>query len=581
MQIRYARHLLLALFTASCRGSADDTHSESGPLDSGEPAVIDDFEDISAHPNVFEAHLTAREGMIKIDGEPATLLTYGGRLPGPEIRLTQGDRLIVHLKNELPEDFSTTIHWHGIEGTNSMDGTQVSQMPVAPGDSFTYDFIVPRPGIFWYHPHIRGAQSVFSGLYGALIVDDPDEATLEEMGILPKERSTLVLSDISTWNGAPTSAEVDNAMETMNGTEGSTLLVNGETNPTIAVKAGGAIRLQVLNSSITRFYRLRVAGHNLYRVGGEGGLLDSVRVEGGTVPAITEDERGNPLQTTTMDLGFSKGEILLGPAQRADVILVPEGQVGDTLTLEWLDYARGRHGMWMEGESMVMGDAEDDGLRESIDIASFTLVNGGSSDFSISEGDPILAALNREVGRLDTSGDLVDFTGSARTELQGRMDMWTDSDGVWQMETAFSIDDETWSMQMMGGPGQPEAPTAKRVRIGDTVQWEVHNSTSMAHPWHLHGFSFQPTAYLRNDSAAHDHANGTTNSDAAPHYTRWTVDHNEFLDTALIPPNTSLFYNVHIGDPLGTGGAAGRWLKHCHIFQHGEGGMISELIVAP
>lgn len=579
--MKIIRHIILAVVSTSCGGSHNDISNESGPLDTGEPAVIDNFEDISTQPNVFEAHLTAREGMIRIDGEPTTLLTYGGRLPGPEIRLTQGDRLIVHLKNELPEDFSTTIHWHGIEGTNAMDGTQVSQMPIAPGDSFTYDFIVPRPGIFWYHPHIRGAQSVFSGLYGALIVDDPDEGKLEEMGILPKERSTLVLSDISTWNGGPASAEVDNAMETMNGTEGSTLLVNGEKIPSIEVTAGGAIRLQVLNTSITRFYRLRVADHNLYRIGGEGGLLDSVRLEGGTVAAITEDKRGNPLQTTTIDLGFSKGEILLGPAQRADLVLVPQGQVGDMLTLEWLDYARGRHGMWMDGENMVMGDAEDDGLRESVDIARFTLVDGESKEFSIKEGDPILAALNREVGRLDTSGDLVDFTGTARTELQGRMDMWTDSDGVWQMETVFGIDDATWSMEMMGGPGQPEAPSAKRVKIGDTVQWEVYNSTSMAHPWHLHGFSFQPTGYLRHDSEGHGHPNGNTDPEAAPHFTRWAVDHDEYLDTALIPPNTSLFYNVHIGDPLGTGGAAGRWLKHCHIFQHGEGGMMSELIVTP
>jgi FtsP/CotA-like multicopper oxidase with cupredoxin domain len=103
----------------------------------------------------------------------------------------------------------------------------------------------------------------------------------------------------------------------------------------------------------------------------------------------------------------------------------------------------------------------------------------------------------------------------------------------------------------------------------------------MAHPWHLHGFSFQPTGYLRHNNADIEHHPGEEDPDGDQHYTRWAVDYNEYLDTALIPPNTSIFYNVHIGDPLGTGGAAGRWLKHCHIFQHGEGGMISELIVTP
>jgi FtsP/CotA-like multicopper oxidase with cupredoxin domain len=236
--------------------------------------------------------------------------------------------------------------------------------------------------------------------------------------------------------------------------------------------------------------------------------------------------------------------------------------------------------MWMEGEQMVMGDAEDDGLRPSIDIAEFHLIDGNGESFSIAEGDPVLHALDREVGQVDTSETLVDFTGEGRTELQGKMDMWTDSDGVWQMETTFSINDVSWEIQTTG-PSQALSANARTAKIGDTIQWEVYNNTSMAHPWHLHGFSFQPTEFLRNDNAIHESHDGEELPDGEPHFTRWTVEHDEFIDTVMIPPQTSVFYNVHIADPNGDGGAAGRWLKHCHIFQHGEGGMMSELIVEP
>jgi len=578
------RTLLAGLCYAlgGCGGDkADQTDKQQDTEGCQTPTPEPDlFEDINPDPTVFEAHLTAREATLIWDCEPVKMLTYGGRVPGPEIRVTQGDRVIVHLKNDLPEDFPTTIHWHGIEGTNTMDGTPVSQEPIAPGDSFTYDFTVPRSGLFWFHPHIRGAQTVFSGLYGTLIVEDPDKGLLEEKGVLPKKIFPLVLSDVTLWENGPVSTEVDNAMEKMNGTEGARLLVNGMEMPSYDVPAGGAVRLQVLNTSITRFYRLRVADHTLFRVGGEGGLLNTVRVEGGTVPATKEDAEGNTVETTTVDLGYAKGEIVLAPAQRADLVLVPQGQAGDTLTLEWLDFARGRHGMWMEGEQMVMGDAEDDGLRPSIDIAEFHLIDGNGESFSIAEGDPVLHTLDREVGQVDTTGTLVDFTGEGRTELQGKMDMWTDSDGVWQMETTMSINDVSWKLQPTG-PSQPLSANARNAQIGDTIQWEVYNATSMAHPWHLHGFSFQPTEFLRNDNAAHEHQNGEELPNGEPHFTRWAVEHDEFMDTVMIPPQTSVFYNVHIADPNGDGGSAGRWLKHCHIFQHGEGGMMSELIVEP
>jgi len=544
----------------------------------------DVFEDLDPDPDVFEANLTARESNLRMGDEIVTMLSYGGRVPGPEIRVKQWDRVVIHLENQLPTGFDTSIHWHGIEGTNAMDGTPVSQDPIAVGDTFTYDFIAPRPGVYWYHPHVRGAQSVYSGLYAPLIVEDPDEAILQGMGILPENELTLVLSDTDWFDGNVKSVEGDDASEIMNGIEGKVLLVNGQDLPRFEVPAGDGLRLRIINASITRFYRLRVPGHTLYRIGGEGGLLDRVRIEGGTVTGRVESADGTFLREEPVSLGHDRGEILLGAAERVDVVLVPDGEPGDELVLEWKDYARGRHEHVMEGDEMAMVDASDDGQRPSKDIATFELVAGSGTGFSIDEGDPVLEAIGRTLSPVDPIGAR-DFTGEAATQLFSRMDMELDADGIWQMESVFSIDEESWHPDL-SGPFQAYAPTAKHAAVGDVILWEIRNKTSMAHPWHLHGFSYQPLELVRHDKEVAEHHAEQGGWEWDPDsvedtHTRLSLDYVEFEDTTTVPAHHSLFYLVSIADPNESGGATGRWLKHCHIFQHAAGGMMSELIVEP
>ena len=105
--------------------------------------------------------------------------------------LNVGDTVIVHFQNHL--DVGTGIHWHGIELANEVDGTPFTQNPVPPGGSFLYKFTVTRPGIFWYHPHHdpsddSNTNQVFSGLYGMIVVRDPNEAALQASGTLPPRR---------------------------------------------------------------------------------------------------------------------------------------------------------------------------------------------------------------------------------------------------------------------------------------------------------------------------------------------------------------------------------------------------------
>jgi FtsP/CotA-like multicopper oxidase with cupredoxin domain len=95
------------------------------------------------------------------------------QVPGPRIRVTQGDRLRINVTNELPE--STTIHWHGLVLPNAMDGpADVTQEPIEPGGRFTYRFTVRQQGTFLYHSHDAPDRQQALGLYGALIVDPRD-----------------------------------------------------------------------------------------------------------------------------------------------------------------------------------------------------------------------------------------------------------------------------------------------------------------------------------------------------------------------------------------------------------------------
>lgn len=105
-----------------------------------------------------------------LPGVEADALAYNRQVPGPEIRVTEGDTLRVTLRNELNEP--TSIHWHGLHVPNAMDGVPpLTQEAVEPGDSFTYEFTVSHAGTFMYHSHVDAAEQIDRGLYGPLVVE--------------------------------------------------------------------------------------------------------------------------------------------------------------------------------------------------------------------------------------------------------------------------------------------------------------------------------------------------------------------------------------------------------------------------
>jgi FtsP/CotA-like multicopper oxidase with cupredoxin domain len=100
---------------------------------------------------------------------------YNEQVPGPQIRVTEGDQVRVIVKNELPE--STAVHWHGVIVPNNQDGVPfITQPPITPGATFTYEFTARNPGSHMYHAHHNSTTQVGKGLLGAFIIEPKDRS---------------------------------------------------------------------------------------------------------------------------------------------------------------------------------------------------------------------------------------------------------------------------------------------------------------------------------------------------------------------------------------------------------------------
>jgi bilirubin oxidase len=107
---------------------------------------------VATTPGTVEITLTAEPTRLSlVHGRESDVFAYNGIVPGPTIDVHEGDRLVVHFRNRLPE--ATSIHWHGLHIPADMDGSPLR--PVKPGGTYEYAFTIPRgsAGTYWYHPH--------------------------------------------------------------------------------------------------------------------------------------------------------------------------------------------------------------------------------------------------------------------------------------------------------------------------------------------------------------------------------------------------------------------------------------------
>lgn len=210
------------------------------------PAYIEPVEPTGV---VHEYHFVAAPTTgVLIEGTETNLWTYNGQNPGPEIRLTQGDTVRIVLENQLPEP--TSIHWHGIRVPHAMDGVPgLTQEAVAPGETFVYEFTPPDAGTYWYHSHQRGHEQLARGLYGALIVEDPNEPDY------PVDQVWLV-DDWRVDDQGALDPDFDSSADIHHsGRWGDLFTVNGSTNTGLEAAPGARIRLRIVNTANARVIR--------------------------------------------------------------------------------------------------------------------------------------------------------------------------------------------------------------------------------------------------------------------------------------------------------------------------------------
>jgi len=219
---------------------------------------------------------------------PLGLLLYVmAQIPGPRIRVTEGDRVRINVADHLPQ--STTVHWHGLVVPNAMEGAgEITQAPIEPGDHYVYEFTARQAGTYFYHSHDHPDREQGLGLYGALIVD-PKGADPE-----PKADHEYVIQ-LQEWlrrQGLTYPAML------MEGAMPKYFTINGKAYPstdTVKMKVGETIKLRFIGSN--------------------NNFVHPMHVHGGRFTVVAID--GNVLQAGAR---FDADTVDVGPGQRYDVI---------------------------------------------------------------------------------------------------------------------------------------------------------------------------------------------------------------------------------------------------------------------
>jgi len=212
---------------------------------------------------------------------------FNHQVPGPRITLTEGDRVRFLVKNDLPEP--TSVHWHGLILPNQMDGAAgVTQPPIAPGSTFTYEFTAAQQGTFFYHSHQEPDRQQALGLYGALIINPRTASS-------PPAYNEDVVVQLQEWTVQQGYTFPAMPME---GLLPNFFTINGKSYPateTINAKVGDRVRLRFIGSNSAFIHPMHI----------HGGPFTIIATDGNPVPATAQ------IQKDTVDVG---------PGERYDVV---------------------------------------------------------------------------------------------------------------------------------------------------------------------------------------------------------------------------------------------------------------------
>ncbi|BDY13731.1 copper resistance system multicopper oxidase [Hydrogenimonas cancrithermarum] len=516
-----------------------------------------------------EFHLTIDETLVDITGKQRIATTINGMLPGPTLKWKEGEKVTIHVTNNLP--VSSSIHWHGIILPYRMDGVpDISYPGIAPGETFTYRFEVRQSGTFWYHSH-SGFQEQ-TGMHGAIVIEpkvpepfafDCDYVvSLSDWSDEKPEniyRKLKIQSDYYNFNQRTLGdffeevkkfgfVEAFKARKMWNEMRMSdrdlsditghtyTFLMNGLTDTQdwrARFKRGDKVRLRFINQSAMTIFDVRIPGLKMRVVAADGNPVQPVEVDefriavAETYDVIVEpEEKAYCIFAQSIDRsGFAAGTLAPDASMK---VLRPKIDKPQPLTMadmgmgDWKNPNGGHGGMKMDHSKMKMPTKkEPDYPVTQLPIKWGVGTTMRAMDPRYRLGDPGVGLRNNG-RRVLTYADLKNYYSTANDPKPDREIV---------LHLTGNMERYIWSIN---GITYADAEPLK-FHYGERLRITFINDTMMNHPMHLHG--------LWSDLE--------------------TGDENRLVrkHTVLVQPGSKISYRVTVD-------AKGAWAYHCHMLYH-------------
>ena len=379
--------------------------------------------------------LRAKAGSVRLRGAndaPTPIWGYDGVVPGPTLRVKRGEEVKVRLINEIDQE--TVVHWHGLRLPNAMDGVpHLTQAPIAPGKSFDYRFKAPDAGTFWYHSHERSSEQMGRGLYGVLIVEEPEPVEVDRDVV-------LVIDDWRLSQDGRIHESFGALMDAAHaGRLGQYITLNSNDTLDVPVKANERLRLRLINTANSRVFMVRFDRHR---------------------PRVMAVD-GQPAEPSTAP----NGRVLLGPGNRIDLYLDATLEPG--------------------AKAKILADDLRGGELE----IGRLVYDQGTPVRAAALGDPKPLPPNPLPERMDFVGALkkdVPLDGGMMSAMMMGMMRGGSSIPGYGIEPSRRI----WALAGFASTGH-DGPPLFTVKRGRTVMLSFINRTAFAHAMHVHGHHFR------------------------------------------------------------------------------------------
>ena len=523
--------------------------------------------------------LAVGQGAIEVAGRSGHAFAVNGSVPGPLVRLKEGEAVTLRVANHLAQD--TSIHWHGLLLPFQFDGVPGVSFPgIKPGETFVYELPALRQsGTYWWHSHSDLQEQ--AGHYGPIIIDpaapDPVQADRDYVLLLsefsPLHPHTIMAklkkgeeyfnrqktswtddyrlsgSDRRMWAGMrmmPTDiADVTGSTYTY--------LINGhapEDSLEYLFSPGERVRLRIINGSAMSFFNIRIPGMRMSVVQADGKNVRPIEVDEFQIgTAETYDIVVEPTaeaHTIVAEAMDRSGMAVTTLASRAGA-RAPVPSLRDPFLLTMTDMGHG--GMdHSDGDHSNMGHAPSTG---GMDHGSMKMRDTSSLPPNVAVGPGIDMVSANPADRMGDPGLGLDKVGHKvltyrdLTALEPNDDPRKPSRHM-QIHLTGNMERYMWSFD--GRKFNAVADQPIRFAYNERVRVKLVNDTMMAHPIHLHGHFFELV-------------NGADRM------------HQPQKHTVIVQPGGSATFDLTADEP-------GDWAFHCHLLYHMHAGMFQVVTVA-